>query len=207
MSCDHLPFETQPEVPKDDKNKQKRRHKSALQPQESDEDSGDEYDLHYEPLQVTTPPAVAKERHAGPEMEPEHEPQPVERRVGEAVPVAMPAQPLGGDQLEELNTPVENMPGEEINLPVGNVPGHSPNTPASSSAAVEPEEPTYQLPRRERHLPRRITYDQLGIPSFYSIQSPPQLLPVYPAPGLVPWLPPLQPYYFQPPCMYGLQQA
>lgn len=26
MSCDHLPFETQPEVPKDDKNKQKRRH-------------------------------------------------------------------------------------------------------------------------------------------------------------------------------------
>lgn len=207
MSCDHLPFETQPEVAKNDKTKQGRMHKPASQPQESDEDSGDEYDLHYEPLQVTTPPVVARERDAGPAMEPDCEPQQVEQRVREAVPVAVPAQPLGEEQREELSTSVQQLPGEDVNLPARNLPDHSPNTSASSSAAAEPEEPTYQLPQRERHPPRRMTYDQLGIPSCYSIQSPPQLLPAYPVPGLVPWLPPLQPYYLQPPCMYGFQQA
>ena len=128
---------------------------------------------------------------------------PVKLRVGVPVSTVPPAQPLGGEQLEEPSTPVENLPVEEINLPAEDLSDdHSPNTSPSSSAAAETEEPIYQLPQRERHPPRRITYDQLGIPSCYSIQLPPQLFPVYPAPGLVPWLPPLQPYYFQPPaCM------
>ena len=43
MSCDQLPFETQPEVNKEDKGKQKKRQQPELQPQEPDEDRGDEY--------------------------------------------------------------------------------------------------------------------------------------------------------------------
>lgn len=81
MSCDYLPFETQPEVTKNDKSNQKQRHQPALQLQESDEDSGDEYDLQYEPFQVSTLPAE-------PEMEPEHGPPSVEQSVGVTVPVA-----------------------------------------------------------------------------------------------------------------------
>ena len=208
MSCDHLPFETQPESTKEGKSKQKRRHQTVSQPQELDDDSGDEYDFHYEPFQAPTSPAETNERHAEPEMEPEHRPPPVKLRVGVPVSTAPPAQTLGGEHLEEPSTSGGNLPGEQINLPAEDLSDyHSPNTSPSSSAAAETEEPIYQLPQRERHPPRRITYDQLGIPSCYSIQPPPQLFPVYPTPGLVPWLPPLQPYYFQPPCMYGLQQA
>lgn len=208
MSCDQLPFETQPEMTKSDKRKQGKRHHSASWLRESDEDSGNEYDLHYEPLPVPMPPSVTTERHTELETDPEHDSQSEQQRVGAAVPVAIPAQPVGGEQREERNEPAETLPDEEINLPVRNLSGdHSPNTSPSSNIAVEPETPTYQLPQRERRPPKRMTYDQLGVPSCYSIQPPPQLLPVYPAPGLFPWLPPLQPYYLQPPCLYGLQQV
>ena len=195
MSCDHLPFETQPEVAKNDKTKQDRTHKPASQPQESDEDSGDEYDLHYEPLQVTTPPAVARERDAGPAMEPECEPRQVEQRVREAVPVAMPVQPLGEEQQEELSTSVQQLPGEDVNLPARNLPDHSPNISASSSAAAEPVEPTYQLPQRERHPPRYPLLLQYSVSTAAVTCLPCTRVPH------------LQPYYLQPPFMYGFQQA
>uniref|UniRef100_A0A674AG09 Gypsy retrotransposon integrase-like protein 1 n=1 Tax=Salmo trutta TaxID=8032 RepID=A0A674AG09_SALTR len=39
MSCDHLPFETQPEMTKDDKSQKKRRHQPESEPLDSDEDS------------------------------------------------------------------------------------------------------------------------------------------------------------------------
>lgn len=71
MSCDHSPFETQLEMTKSDKRKQG--HQSALWPQECDEDSGDEYDLHYEPLPVPMPPSVTNERHTELEIESEHD--------------------------------------------------------------------------------------------------------------------------------------
>lgn len=205
MSCDHLPFERQPEVTRDSQSKKKKTHQFASQPQEPDEDSEDEYGLHYDSPQVPAPAAV-QERHAEQKRELEHRPQPVTQRVEVEVPIEMPALPLG-DQLEELSIPVNNLPDEEMNLPAGNLlDDHSPDN-SSSSTAAEPEESTYQLPQRERHPPRRITYDQLGIPSCYSIQPPPQLLPVYSAPAMVPWMTPLPPYYLQPPCMYGLQQT
>ena len=207
MPCDHLPFETSPELTKNGKGTQKKKHQPASQTQESDEDSGDEYELHYEPLRAPTVPAERKETLGESRMALEHRRPPVEERIEMPAPVAPQAQSPGEDQLEESSTPAENLPGEEIDLPVGNLPDeHSPHASPSSSAA-EPEEPSYQLPQRERHPPRRMTYDQLGIPSCYSIQPATQMLPVYHASGLVPWLPPLQPYYFQPPFMYGLQQT
>lgn len=205
MSCDHLPFETQPEMTKDDKSQKKRRHQPESEPLDSDEDSGDEYDLHHEPLQVPTSPTVPEERDAEPAREWEHRPPPVKQTVAVPVPDTQPAQPLVEKRLEETTT-VKDLPAEEMNLPAENLPDDRPPSAFPSlTAAAEPEEPAYQLPQRERHPPRRITYDQLGIPSCYSIQ--PQLFPVYSAPGMVPWLPSLQQCYFQPPYMYGLQQT
>lgn len=110
-------------------------------------------------------------------------------------PIALPVQPPGGEQLEESNAPAGNLP-EEDSLPA-----------SPSSSAAEPEEPHYQLPRRERRPSRRMTYDQLGTPSCYSVQPNAQMLPAYQAPGLVSWLQPLQPNHFQPFFMYGLQQC
>lgn len=46
MPCDQLPVETQLEPPKTDQRKQERRHRPQTQIQESEEDSGDEYELH-----------------------------------------------------------------------------------------------------------------------------------------------------------------
>lgn len=196
MPCDHLPFEKQPELSKNDKGKQKKRHQPS-HTEESDEDSGDEYELHYEPFQPPTVPAERNDTPVDLDLEREHGHPPAEERADTQVPLAPPVQPA------------QNRPGKEKDLPAVNLPAQpSPHpSPSSSAAAAEPEEPPYQLPRRERHPPRRITYDQLGIPSCYSVQPAPQMLPIYHAPGLVPWLPPLQPYYSQPPFMYGLQQA
>ena len=126
----------------------------------------------------------------------EHRPPTVKQTVAVPVPDTLPAQPLVEKRLEETTTVKENLPDD-----------HPPSAFPSYTDAAEPEEPAYQLPQRERHPPRRITYDQLGIPSCYSIQPQPQLFPVYSAPGLVPWLPSLQQCYFQPPYMYGLQQT
>lgn len=72
MPCDHLPFETQPEMTKSDKRKQGKRYQSASWPQVSDEESGDECDRRYEPLPVPMPPSVTNERHT--ELEIESEP-------------------------------------------------------------------------------------------------------------------------------------
>lgn len=58
MSCDYLPFEAQPELNTNDKRKQKERYQPKSQIQESDEDSGDEYELHY-----VQPPTVPIERN------------------------------------------------------------------------------------------------------------------------------------------------
>ena len=207
LPCDHLTFETQPGLAKNDKRKTKERPQLVTQNQESDEDSGDEYELHYEPLQAPTVPAERQETFDNPEMQLEHRHLPVER-AETPVPVAPPAQLPGGDQLEEFNAPAEILPGKRINLPAVKLPNkHSPPASPPSSAAAEPEELSYQLPHRERHPPKHMTYDQLSIPSCYNVQPTPQMLPIYPTPGLVPWLPPLQPYYFQPPFMYGLQQT
>lgn len=197
IPCDHLPFEKQPDLTKKDKKKQKKRHEPS-QIEESDEDSGDEYELHYEPLQ---PPTVPVGRHKtsvelNRELEQRH--LPAEENAETQVHAAPPEQPPEKEQLEELDQPAENLPREDKDLPAARV---SP----SSRAAAEPEEPPYQVPQRERHPPRRITYDQLGTPFCYSVQPTAQVF--YPAPGMVPWLPSLQPYYLQPPFMYGLQQA
>ncbi|KAK1900938.1 Nance-Horan syndrome protein [Dissostichus eleginoides] len=158
------------------------------------------------PLQIHTMPVTTSERHAEAEMEPESRPPQIELSVGVPASASWPAQLLGGEQVEDFSEPVENLPADEINVPVRHLSDDSPNSSPSSSNA-ELEEPAYQLPKRERHPPRRITYDQLGSPSCYSIQPQPQLLPFYPAPGRFPWLTPLQSYYFQLPCMYGRQQV
>ncbi|MEQ2219692.1 hypothetical protein XENOCAPTIV_022027 [Xenoophorus captivus] len=75
--------------------------------------------------------------------------------------------------------------------------------PPSPPAPKRPEE-IPQQPQRERHPPRRMTDDQLGTPSCYSVQPAQPLLSVYQ--GLAPWLPALQPYYGQPIGLNGLQQ-
>ncbi|KAJ8265740.1 hypothetical protein COCON_G00148390 [Conger conger] len=119
---------TQPELAKNDKGKLKERHQSASQTQEFHEDSGDEYELRYEPLRG---PTVSAERN-------------------------------------------------------------------ETSAATKRETPTK-------------TYDLQSAWYTFLLRCPAgmasQMVPVYHAPGLVPWLPPLQPYYFQPPLMYGLQKT
>ena len=108
MSCDHLPFETTPGVDKGDKSMQRKRQQPVSHPQESDEDSGDEYDLHYEPLQVLN------ERDAAQEMESEHRPQPVDQRPEVEAPASVPVQPQGDYQLKEPGPPVENLPDEGL---------------------------------------------------------------------------------------------
>lgn len=111
-----------------------------MQPQESEEDSGNEYDLYYEPRPAPTLPGMTHERHAESKIEPEPGHQSVEQRVGAAVPFVIPAQSVGGDQQEELGTPVENLSGEGKNLSIGNLlDDHSPNASSSSSAAAAPE--------------------------------------------------------------------
>jgi len=154
----------------------------------------------------------------------EHRPPPLKETV--LVPDMLPAQLLVEKQLEGTTT-IKDLPAEEMNLPDDRPPRAFPSlTPVAEpedtnvaepedtnvaeledTIVAEPEDPAYQRPQRERHPPRRITYDQLGRPSLYSIQPQPQLFSVYPAPGLVPWLPSPHQYYLQPPCMYGLQQS
>lgn len=199
MPCDHLPFEKQPENAKKDKQQQGTRHEQSPT-EESDCDSGDEYELHYEPLQPPTVPAERNETSLGSDMELEHGHPQTEKRAEIQVHVVPPTQLPERDQCEEFNQHAETLLHEDKDLPAGKA---SP----SSSAAADPGELPYQLPPRERHPPKRMTYDQLGILSCYCVQPSPQMLPIYPAPGLAPWLSPLQPYYFQPPFMYGLQQA
>ena len=177
MPCDHLPFEIQPDLARNEKRKQKERPQLVTQIQESDEDSGDEYELHYEPLQAPTVPAERHETFDHPEMQLEHRHLPADRAETPA-PIAVPAQSPGGDQLLESNALAETLPGE------GKLPDeHSAPASPPASAAAESEELSYQLPKRERHPPTRMTYDQLGIPSCYNVQPTPQMLPMYPTPG------------------------
>ncbi|XP_053500431.1 uncharacterized protein LOC128619929 [Ictalurus furcatus] len=192
MSCDHLPFETQPEVTNNYKiNRKEGTHMCHSQKTQM---KSVEMNVTFIMSQFRS---THHQQHLLKNMLSKRDIlnmslNTVEQRVELAVPVAMPTQPLIGDQPEELITP-ENVSDEEMNVPAKNLPDSPDASPASSAA--EPEELTYQLPQSERHPPRHITYDQLGTPSCYSIQPQPQLLPFYPAPGLVPWLPPLQPYY------------
>ena len=141
MSCDHLPFETQPEMTKVDKSQKTRRHQPASQPLDSDEDSGDEYDPHHEPLQVPTSPTVPEERNAEPAREWEHRPPTVKQTVALPVPDTLPAQPLVEKRLEETTT-VKDLPAEEMNLPAENLPNDRPPSAFPSlTDAAEPEEP------------------------------------------------------------------
>lgn len=205
MSCDHLPFETQPELEKENKRKQRKKHRPVRQTEGSDEDSVDEYELYYESLQAPTAPAERNKTLVESERELEQEHPRVETRVGTSTPPA-PAEPSGDNQLEEFSVLAENAPNEGVAPPAGDSSvKHPPISPPSSSTAAGPEETPYQLPPRERHPPRRMTYDQFGIPSCYSVQYEPQLVSVCQPPGLVPWLLPLQPYYFQAPTMYGVK--
>ncbi|KAI3354978.1 hypothetical protein L3Q82_004774 [Scortum barcoo] len=154
MPCDHLPFEKQPELAKHDQSKQKKKHQPAFQPQESDEDSGDEYDFHREILPFTTVPAATDENYTRPEMEPGHMAPPV--RQGDEVPVlvSLPAQPLGIEHLkdpkisaanltdEEINLPARSLSDEEINLPAGNLPDDDPQREEEESCVTVEEQPS-----------------------------------------------------------------
>uniref|UniRef100_A0A3B5AJZ5 Integrase catalytic domain-containing protein n=1 Tax=Stegastes partitus TaxID=144197 RepID=A0A3B5AJZ5_9TELE len=198
MPCDHLPFETQPEPAQNNRLKLKKSHQPTPKPDKSDEDSGNEYELHYEPLASFTGPA---DRSLG-ELEEglEHRHSAAEETVD--MPSHEPmSQHLRGELQQERSSLVDG-----VNLPGGDIPvEHSPHAPSSLNPVSEPEVSTHNLPQRERRPPKRMTYDQLGIPSCYNIQ--PQVPPIYQLPGLVPWLPTSQPYYFQPPLMYGLQHV
>ncbi|XP_077451230.1 uncharacterized protein LOC144070684 [Stigmatopora argus] len=182
-----------PEGGKIDKSMERNKQQPVSHLQETDQDSGYEDDFHYEPLQVLN------ERDAQ-GMESEHRPLPANQRLGVKGPASGPVQREDDYQREDL-------PGEGTNLAVEDPRDDHLSETSPPTGVNEPEALTYERPRRERHPPRRTTYDQLGVPSCYSTQSPHQLLPSYPAPGVVPWLGHLQPYYIQPPFMYGLQRA
>ncbi|XP_077450359.1 uncharacterized protein LOC144069114 [Stigmatopora argus] len=182
-----------PEGGKIDKSMERNKQQPVSHLQETDQDSGYEDDFHYEPLQVLN------ERDAQ-GMESKHRPLPANQRLEVKGPASGPVQREDYYQLEDL-------PGEGTNLAVEDPRDDHLSETSPPTTVNEPEALTYERPRREKHPPRRTTYDQLGVPSCYSTQSPHQLVPAYPAPGVVPWLVHLQPYYIQPPFMYGLQQA
>lgn len=177
MSCDYLPFEQVPEKDNRVKHKQKRTEKHVIVESE-DEDSGDEYVCYYAPPQPSVP-------------------QPSEEEPPAAV---QPPEPPAGDPPGTTDQAAADETQEKSEEPAACEPPASP----PPAAPEGPEEDTLQRPQRERHPPRRMTYDQLGTPSCYSVQPAPQLLPVYP--GLVPWFPALQPYYTPSIGMYGHQQ-
>lgn len=199
MSCDHLPFDKEPETDKTVRQTQKKRDKPVKDIGKSDdEDSGDEYSFYYGPPHQPPVP-----HSSDPPIETSNrEPPAVRHKPPAPANAAPPPEPPGGDQLEAPEPPAEDTASEETDSAAGDRPDSPLPAPASPA---EPEEPTPQRPQRERHPPRRMTYDQLGIPSCYSVQPTPQLYPFYP--GLVPWLPVMQPYYAQSPSMYGLQQT
>lgn len=190
MSCVQLPFEMPPQTPEeDDRRKQTNTMSHALGPIDSDNESEDEYNIHYEPLQ---PCAATTEEH----VEPQCRPQPTQTVMDTTETLIYAPQPTGGALEKALTVVVDHPEDEELNL----VDDHT-NAPPQMSASAGPGESAYRLPRRQRRPPKCTTYDQLGVPSCCSIQ--PQLLPVYTAPRV----PPMQLQYFQPSCMYGIQQA
>lgn len=194
MPCDQLPFDETPESADNNRTqRQKKGPQRTHQPQESNEDSEDEYNFHYVPAEVQTAPKVFKQ--VDPEGETEHRPPSGDQRDGTPEQATLPA-------------PEENQV-EQDDLPAKDMPTDQP-PPGSPSLSVAAEEPAYQRPQRERCPPKRTTYDQLGTPTCCGVgqansaQLPQQSLPLYPFPGLIPWLPPIQPYHYRPPYMYGL---
>lgn len=203
MPCDHLPFETPPKPATANKRKPRQERSQPLtsQLQDSDEDNEDEYDFHFVLPRVHRDRNVASEEHVQPKARPKPRAPAEEQGTGLQEQVA-PSPPPNEDQVEELNLPAETPPAD-----------HIPEASPSSSATPDTAELAYQHPQRERRAPRRITYDELGTPTCYSVeqmhgfQPPLQPLPLYSLPGLVPWLPATQPYYYQQPYLYGLPRA
>ncbi|XP_077575338.1 uncharacterized protein LOC144198286 [Stigmatopora nigra] len=171
MSCEYLPVEITPEEGKIG-TRTPRKKKQPASHQESEKEGDDEDDFHCELRQLN-------ERGAQ-EMEPERGPLPVDRTHGVGGPASGPVQVEGDHQLEDL-------PGEGANPPLEGPSAEQLSETFPPTAVTEPEALTDERPRRERHPPRRTTYDHLGIPSCYSTQSPQERLTVYPAPGVGPW--------------------
>lgn len=188
MSCDHLPFEKVPEKDNRTRHEQKKTDKPvAVVPDSDDEGSVDEYRCHYAPPQPVSQPS-------------EQELLTATSQPAVSVPALAPTpEPLAGDHLEAPDPVAVETTCEEAEPTAGDIPAPPPPV-----VLERLEEETPQRPQRERHPPRRMTYDQLGTPSCYSVQPAPQLLPVYP--GLVPWFPAVQSYCTQPIGLYGLQQ-
>lgn len=107
MLCDHLPFETQPANFKNDINLI------------SDDDSGDEYELHFKPLQAPTVPEDRSVPLSELGMEIEHRCLQLQRKVKMPVLVTPPPQE---DQWEESSEPAEDQPDRE-NPPAVNLLG------------------------------------------------------------------------------------
>ncbi|XP_077592751.1 uncharacterized protein LOC144210158 [Stigmatopora nigra] len=170
MSCDHLPVEITPEEGKIGTRTPRKKQQPASH-QESDEESDDEDDFHYELRQLN--------ERGTQEMEPEHRPLPVDQTHEVRGPASGPVQVEEDHQLEDL-------PGEGANPPLEGPSAEQLSETFPPTAVTEPEALTDERPRRERHPPRRTTYDHLGIPSCYSTQSPQERLTVYPAPGVGP---------------------
>ncbi|XP_077567977.1 uncharacterized protein LOC144193037 [Stigmatopora nigra] len=171
MSCEHLPVEITPEEGKIG-TRTPRKKKQPASHQESEKEGDDEDDFHCELRQLN-------ERGAQ-EMEPERGPLPVDRTHEVRGPASGPVQVEEDHQLEDL-------PGEGANPPLEGPSDEQFSETSPPTAVTEPEALTDERPRRERHPPRRTTYDHLGIPSCYSTQSPQERLTVYPAPGVAPW--------------------
>ncbi|XP_077570537.1 uncharacterized protein fam163b isoform X1 [Stigmatopora nigra] len=160
MSCEHLPVEITPEEGKIG-TRTPRKKKQPASHQESEKEGDDEDDFHCELRQL-------KERGAQ-EMEPERGPLPVDRTHGVGGPASGPVQVEEDHQLEDL-------PGEGANPPLEGPSAEQLSETFPPTAVTEPEALTDERPRRERHPPRRTTYDHLGIPSCYSTQSPQERL-------------------------------
>lgn len=190
MPCDHLPLENAPPA----KVRRKRAlEKSQTSHVESDDESEDEFNLHYVQPQLPQPNCVVEPEslHSLPTIEPE-------QVLSEESDQENQEPPAGTDQETE----------QELNLPVDEQFAAPMSSPESDQEGQREE--TYQPPRRQRYPPRLLTYDELGTPTYNVrqlngiLQTPQQNLPYVSTYGLSTWLPPVQQYCYQMPFVYGV---
>ncbi|KAI4887981.1 hypothetical protein NFI96_001880 [Prochilodus magdalenae] len=188
MPCDHLPLET-PDPSCTPRGKQERRPRPAPQPLEVDTDSEDEGTFSY-----VVPQAYVRQedRHLQPEPGPNAQAveQSDEMFEGETLTVPDETDENAGDRPMEHQESPEHSPVQRNEIP-------------STSMTAESDDQVHQRPQRDRHPPKRTTYDQLGIPSCYQVeqtysgQLPIQAVPLFPFPGLIAFQPPFSLAYGQ----------
>ena len=173
LPCDHLPLETslQPQP------KKKTTTRQAETPEIHSEDDDEEDEYYPVPRHLNT-------QIDSPQ--PERTTEPAHKEDNQPEEVLLPIEP----EVVEVDQPPEDNIGQVADLPaeVSFPSPHPPNSPVYRN----PEDEVTQRPRRESRKPKVFTYDRLGVPSCYNIQT----LPYY-SEQKMPWVYSVHPYYFQ----------